>query len=438
MSGGLLYAPPEPTAPDKQGLVDLDAIFGECLDNGLDLSARGAAGQATAAGDFGDDDDDGSDGSDGSDLDDDLGGAGSKKKRKLPEEKMGEMRRCAPRGARSARAPAKPSAPANLSPRPWTGPPVLAPVLSPAPQLPPRLPAPSPGLASAAAPRSARNREHARRSRCRKKFVIESLQQSINSFQAENDRLRGAIRQRLGDAAAAPCSTSAPRTRRAPSSSRPTRPTRRSRSTTTTTGSCTRCRWRSRRSSSRTRCCPTTPSSREPGLPHAHGLPTSARPQLPLPAGAGDHPRSVAKIRKAIEGGYDVSVCLLNYKIDATTFWNHFFIAALRDGKGSIVNFVGVRGLGAAASASTARSSAPTARGRRRAEKKPAPGGGGGGSSDDAPRRARRGAARARRRCDAPVSFVSRAELAGLIQGQPLGGARHAAGRSWPRKGRDF
>ena len=104
MSGGLLYAPPEPTAPDKQGLVDLDAIFGECLDNGLDLSARGAAGQATAAGDFGDDDDDGSDGSDGSDLDDDLGGAGSKKKRKLPEEKMGEMRRCAPRGARSARA----------------------------------------------------------------------------------------------------------------------------------------------------------------------------------------------------------------------------------------------------------------------------------------------------------------------------------------------
>ena len=59
--------------------------------------------------------------------------------------------------------------------------------------------------------------------------------------------------------------------------------------------------------------------------------------------GPATDPRSVAKIRKAIEGGYDVSVCLLNYKIDATTFWNHFFIAALRDGKGSIVNFVGVQ-----------------------------------------------------------------------------------------------
>ena len=50
----------------------------------------------------------------------------------------------------------------------------------------------------------ARNREHARRSRCRKKLVIESLQQSITSFQQENDRLRTAIRQRLGDVAATP------------------------------------------------------------------------------------------------------------------------------------------------------------------------------------------------------------------------------------------
>jgi hypothetical protein len=59
--------------------------------------------------------------------------------------------------------------------------------------------------------------------------------------------------------------------------------------------------------------------------------------------GPATDPRAVSKIRKAIEGGYDVSVCLLNYKIDASTFWNHFFIAALRDGKGSIVNFVGVQ-----------------------------------------------------------------------------------------------
>jgi hypothetical protein len=33
-------------------------------------------------------------------------------------------------------------------------------------------------------------------------------------------------------------------------------------------------------------------------------------------------PRSVEKIRKAIEVGSDMSMCLLNYRVDGTTFWN--------------------------------------------------------------------------------------------------------------------
>ncbi|KAH8047765.1 PAS domain-containing protein [Aureococcus anophagefferens] len=52
--------------------------------------------------------------------------------------------------------------------------------------------------------------------------------------------------------------------------------------------------------------------------------------------------RAVGKIREAIKHGTDVQICLLNYKIDSTTFWNHFFIAALRDG-GGVVNFLGVQ-----------------------------------------------------------------------------------------------
>ena len=40
--------------------------------------------------------------------------------------------------------------------------------------------------------------------------------------------------------------------------------------------------------------------------------------------------RAVAKIRDAIKSGRDVQIVLLNYKIDSTTFWNHFFIAALQ------------------------------------------------------------------------------------------------------------
>ena len=33
-------------------------------------------------------------------------------------------------------------------------------------------------------------------------------------------------------------------------------------------------------------------------------------------------PRAVAKIRKAVDEGYDTSVCLLNYRIDGSTFYN--------------------------------------------------------------------------------------------------------------------
>ena len=53
--------------------------------------------------------------------------------------------------------------------------------------------------------------------------------------------------------------------------------------------------------------------------------------------------RAVGKIREAIKHGTDVQICLLNYKIDSTTFWNHFFIAALRDDNGDVVNFLGVQ-----------------------------------------------------------------------------------------------
>jgi len=54
-------------------------------------------------------------------------------------------------------------------------------------------------------------------------------------------------------------------------------------------------------------------------------------------------PSAVDKIRRAIEEGTDGSVCLLNYRADGSTFWNQFFIAALRGADGKIVNYVGVQ-----------------------------------------------------------------------------------------------
>ena len=34
---------------------------------------------------------------------------------------------------------------------------------------------------------------------------------------------------------------------------------------------------------------------------------------------------------------------LLNYRKDGSTFWNQVFIAALRDGEGKVVNYLGVQ-----------------------------------------------------------------------------------------------
>ncbi|KAH8098855.1 PAS domain-containing protein [Aureococcus anophagefferens] len=52
---------------------------------------------------------------------------------------------------------------------------------------------------------------------------------------------------------------------------------------------------------------------------------------------------SLESIRKAVDEGYDTSVCLLNYRIDGSTFFNQFFVAPLRDGQGNVVNYVGVQ-----------------------------------------------------------------------------------------------
>jgi PAS domain S-box-containing protein len=53
--------------------------------------------------------------------------------------------------------------------------------------------------------------------------------------------------------------------------------------------------------------------------------------------------RSVDVIRKGIEKGEDTTVCLLNYRADGTTFWNHFFVAGLKDADDAVVSYLGVQ-----------------------------------------------------------------------------------------------
>lgn len=59
--------------------------------------------------------------------------------------------------------------------------------------------------------------------------------------------------------------------------------------------------------------------------------------------GPGTDSAAVDVIRQGVAEGKDISVCLLNYKADRTPFWNQFFVAALRDSDGAVVNYVGVQ-----------------------------------------------------------------------------------------------
>lgn len=191
--------------------------------------------------------------------------------------------------------------------------------------------------------RRERNREHAKRSRVRKKFLLESLQQSVGALQAENDKLRAAITEHMGseaDELLAAC--------------------------TEGTGSLI-----AANPNDATRILDDPDYSLVKALQTAQQNFVITDPSLPdnpivfasqgfltltgysldqvlgrncrFLQGPETDPRAVHKIRKAIQEGFDTSVCLLNYRIDGSTFWNQFFVAPLRDSDGNVVNYVGVQ-----------------------------------------------------------------------------------------------
>mmetsp|Transcript_6625 Transcript_6625/g.20143 ORF Transcript_6625/g.20143 Transcript_6625/m.20143 type:complete len:360 (+) Transcript_6625:77-1156(+) len=195
--------------------------------------------------------------------------------------------------------------------------------------------------------RRERNREHAKRSRIRKKFLLESLLEQVQELRGENEELRRAIRDGCPETAhdiLQSCSTEESLLLCAEPTSSP---------------------------------IGTTQQLMEPDFRLMMALQASQRnfavsdPSLPdnpivyaskgflhltgyrveqvvgrncrFLQGPGTDPKVVDVIRKGVADGVDTSVCLLNYKADGTPFWNQFFVAALRDADGKIVNFVGVQ-----------------------------------------------------------------------------------------------
>jgi PAS domain S-box-containing protein len=196
---------------------------------------------------------------------------------------------------------------------------------------------------------SERNREHAKRSRIRKKFLLESLQQSVALLKEENEKLRGSIRSHLGDAKAAALLSE---------KSEAANGTDVDGLLASSQGIANKVlddpdfSFIKALQTAQQNFVVTDPSLPDNPIVYAsqgflnltgYSLDQILGRNCRFLQGPETDPKHVERIRKAIEQGNDMSVCLLNYRVDGTTFWNQFFIAALRDANGEVTNFVGVQ-----------------------------------------------------------------------------------------------
>ena len=59
--------------------------------------------------------------------------------------------------------------------------------------------------------------------------------------------------------------------------------------------------------------------------------------------GENTDPKTVARLRAAIEEQKDITVDLLNYRADGSPFWNRVSLSPLTDGDGNVIYFIGVQ-----------------------------------------------------------------------------------------------
>ena len=199
----------------------------------------------------------------------------------------------------------------------------------------------------AIAERRQRNREHAKRSRVRKKFMLESLQEQVASLQLENQKLRILVQDNIPEYAqkiiSECCTTS---TLFGDGTSETDGPSKRKGSTSLVGADFQLMESLSSGQQNFVLSDPRLPDNpivfATPGFYKLTGytqeqvLGRNCR----FLQGPGTDPKTVEIIRKAIATGSDCTVCILNYKADGTPFWNQFFVAALRDSDNCIVNYV--------------------------------------------------------------------------------------------------
>nr|AML78388.1 putative LOV domain-containing protein [Colpomenia sinuosa] len=192
--------------------------------------------------------------------------------------------------------------------------------------------------------RRERNRVLARRTRLRKKFFFQSLQQQVARLQRENERLKNIVTTRCpGSSEDILVSCAASKT--------PSMVADRTRQATALLDQSGFLLVKALQSSQPSFCV-TDPQMPDNPIVYASDsfieLTGYDRSQVlgrncRFLQGPDTDPDAVAKIRKGIEEGSDTSVYLRQYKADGTVFWNHVFVAALRNSEHKIINYVGIQ-----------------------------------------------------------------------------------------------
>lgn len=199
--------------------------------------------------------------------------------------------------------------------------------------------------------RRERNREHAKRSRLRKKFLLESLQGQIHGLQSEIEALTNIIRKEIPDKAEELLDAVNERPKAAGSGKFTPLPMPSGFGPVKTLME-PDFRLMSALSSSQQNFAISDPSLPDNPIVYVsqgfldltgYTLDQVLGRNCRFLQGPGTDQSAVDIIRKGVREGVDTSVCLLNYKADGTPFWNQFFVAALRDAENNVVNFVGVQ-----------------------------------------------------------------------------------------------
>jgi PAS domain S-box-containing protein len=198
----------------------------------------------------------------------------------------------------------------------------------------------------AVAERRQRNREHAKRSRVRKKFLLESLQAEVSELQAENERLRMLVQSKIPLHAQQIISECCAKNPLFDDQTFPTKSTAEKQCVELANSDYTLIKSLTSGQQNFVLSDPRLPDN--PIVYASEGfykLTGYTRDQVlgrncRFLQGPDTDPKAVDVIRTAVANGTDATTCLLNYKADGTPFWNQFFIAALRDSDNCIVNYV--------------------------------------------------------------------------------------------------